>query len=70
MQLLLILSLAGTLSGLIGGIYFHGADGLFLGSSSGFVLGVVTWMVIGTVSGVLREIRLESYFNQEGQELL
>ena len=69
MQLLILLVLAGVISGSVSGAYVQGADGLILGASSGLVAGVVIWMVIGIVVRAIREYRLDRYFVQNGQEI-
>jgi hypothetical protein len=68
MQLLIILTLAGTLFGLAGGAYTGGMDAMILGSVSGLVLGVLSWMVSGSVLRALREYRLDQYFQRDSTE--
>ena len=68
MQLLIILALAGVISGSASGAYIRGTDGLILGASSGLVLGVVAWVVTGVILRAFREYRLDRYFTQDGAE--
>ncbi len=42
MQLLMILSVTGALSGLLSGVYVSGFEGMVLGASAGLVAGVVS----------------------------
>lgn len=65
MQLLIVLALAGILSGSLSGAYLGGTDGLILGGTSGLVLGVTTWMVAGTVLRAVHEYRLNRHFTQD-----
>jgi hypothetical protein len=65
MLLLIILSTAGTLSGLLSGVYISGLEGMFLGGSAGLIAGVITWAFAGIGSRTLREYRLNQYFNQD-----
>jgi hypothetical protein len=68
MQLLIILALAGVVSGLVGGAFTGGMEEMLLGSVSGLVLGVLSWTVSGTVLRVVREYRLNQHFYQENSD--
>ena len=70
MQLLLILSTTGVLSGLLSGVYVSGIEGMILGASAGLVAGVITWAFAGIGARTLREYRLNQYFDQADNELL
>lgn len=65
MQLLLILSLTGALSGLLSGVYMSGYEGMLLGGSAGLVAGVLAWAFAGIGLRTIREYRLNQYFNQD-----
>lgn len=65
MQLLMVLALAGALSGSLSGAYWGGTEGLILGGTSGLVFGVATWMVAGTVLRAVHEYRLNRHFTQD-----
>ena len=65
MQLLLILSLTGALSGLLSGVYMSGYEGMLLGGSAGLVAGVIAWTFAGIGSRTIREYRLNQYFDQD-----
>jgi hypothetical protein len=65
MGLLILLALAGAVSGSVGGGLIGGPDGVILGGSSGLVGGVMTWFITGVVSRTVREYRLNRYFSQE-----
>lgn len=65
MQLLIILSLTGALSGLFSGVYISGYEGMLLGGSTGLVAGVLTWAFAGIGLRTLREYRLNQYFKQD-----
>ncbi len=69
MQLLLILSSTGALSGLLSGAYISGMEGMFLGASSGLVAGVVIWALAGIGMRTLREYRLNQYFEPTNPDL-
>ncbi len=64
MQLLMILSLSGALSGLVSGVYASGYEGMLLGASSGLVIGVIAWAFAGIGLRTLREYRLDQYFDR------
>jgi predicted phosphatase len=64
MQLLMILSLSGALSGLLSGVYVSGYEGMLLGASSGLVIGVIAWAFAGIGLRTLREYRLDQYFDR------
>jgi hypothetical protein len=68
MQLLIILSVTGALSGLLSGVYMSGFEGMFLGGSAGLVAGVLTWAFAGIGSRTLREYRLDQYFKQDDSD--
>lgn len=68
MQLLIILSLAGVLSGVVSGAYTSGIEGLFVGGSAGLVAGVLTWAFAGIGLRTWREYRLNQYFDQEDSD--
>lgn len=65
MQLLIFLSMAGAVSGLLSGVYMSGFEGMFLGGSAGLVAGVITWALVGIGARTVREYRLNQYFNQD-----
>lgn len=65
MQLLMVLALAGALSGSLSGAYWGGTEGLILGGTSGLVFGVTTWMVAGTIMRAVHEHRLNRHFTQD-----
>jgi hypothetical protein len=65
--LLLAFALAGTISGILGGVLLSGAaDALILGGSTGLVLGVGAWMVSNMVLRAVHEHRLNRHFKQDG----
>ena len=69
MQLLIILSMTGALSGLLSGVYVSGYEGMLLGGSAGLVIGVLSWAFAGIGARTLREYRLDQYFNQDDTDL-
>lgn len=64
--LLLVLALAGTISGIVGGVLLGGSDALILGGSTGLVLGVTAWMVANMILRAVHEYRLNRHFKQDG----
>ena len=68
MQLLIILSIGGTVSGLLSGAYTSGFDGMFLGGSTGLVGGVLMWTFANIGAHMLREYRLNRYFDQDSDD--
>ena len=68
MQLLMILSVTGALSGLLSGVYVSGFEGMVLGASAGLVAGVASWTFAGIGLRTLREYRLNQYFNQDDSD--
>ena len=65
MQLLMVLALAGAISGSLSGAYWGGPEGSLLGGSTGLVLGVITWWVTGTILRFVHEYRLNRHFTQD-----
>jgi outer membrane lipoprotein SlyB len=65
MQLLIILSVTGVLSGLLSGGYVSGGEGMVLGASAGLVAGVITWTFAGIGLRTVREYRLNKYFDRD-----
>lgn len=65
MQLLVVLALAGTVLGSVGGASYGGHDGLVLGASSGLTFSVVVWFVAGTVRHAVYEHRINRYFTRD-----
>ena len=68
MNLLVILSVTGVLSGLVSGVYMSGIEGMVLGASAGLVAGVITWAFAGIGARTLHEYRLNRYFKQDDGE--
>ena len=64
MILLMILALAGALSGSISGALWGGTDSILLGATTGTVLGASIWLLTGSVMRVLHEYRLNRYFRK------
>ncbi len=62
---LVVLALAGTISGLLSGAYWGGPDGLILGGSTGFTFGVMLWFVANTVRQAVHDRRLNRYFSRD-----
>jgi hypothetical protein len=68
MQLLMLLALAGAISGSLSGAYWGGADGSILGGATGLVFGVTTWLVTGVVLRAVHEHRLNRHFTQDSPD--
>ena len=68
MILLMILALAGALSGSISGAFLGGSDGILLGATTGTVLGTGVWLLTGSVMRVLHEYRLNRYFRRDSAD--
>lgn len=68
MILLVILALAGALSGLISGALWGGSDGILLGATTGTLLGGCVWLLSGSIMRVLHEYRLNRYFRKDSTD--
>jgi hypothetical protein len=69
MQLLILLTLAGVVSGTAGGAFISGnPDNMIIGAATGLILGVVAWLVTTTALRILREYRLNQHFSQDHSE--
>lgn len=68
MLLLVILALAGALSGSISGAFWSGSDGILLGATTGTFLGACAWLLTGSVMRVLHEYRLNRYFRKDSAD--
>ena len=68
MLLLVILALAGALSGSISGAFWGGSDSVALGAATGTLLGACVWLLTGSVMRVLHEYRLNRYFRKDSAE--
>jgi hypothetical protein len=68
MFLLMILALAGALSGSISGALWGGSDGIILGATTGTVLGTGVWLLTGSVMRALHEYRLNRYFRKDSAD--
>ena len=68
MNLLIILALAGAVSGSVSGAYWSGSDGITLGAITGMVLGSGIWLFTGSIMRALHEYRLSRYFRQDSTE--
>jgi hypothetical protein len=70
MILLMILALAGALSGSISGALVGGSDGILLGATTGTILGACVWLLTGSVMRMLHEYRLSRYFQKDSTDEL
>ncbi len=68
MNLLIILALAGAVSGLVSGAFWGGSDGVMLGAVTGMIFGGGIWLLTGSVMRVLHEYRLNRYFRQDSAD--
>jgi uncharacterized membrane protein len=68
MILLVILALAGALSGSISGALWGGSDGILIGATTGTLLGASVWLLSGSLRRVLHEYRLNRYFRKESAD--
>jgi predicted phosphatase len=69
MQLLILLTLAGVVSGTASGALISGnTDTMIIGAATGLILGVVSWLVTATALRILREYRLNQHFSQDQSE--
>jgi hypothetical protein len=68
MILLVILALAGALSGSVSGALWSGSDGILLGAITGMFLGACVWLLTGSFMRVLHEYRLSRYFRKDSAE--
>ena len=68
MILLVILAMAGALSGSVSGALWSGSDGILLGATTGTLLGATVWRLTGSFMRVLHEYRLNRYFRKDSTE--
>ena len=68
MMLLIVLALAGAISGSVSGAYMSGSDGIVLGAMTGMIFGTAVWMLTGSILRALREYRLNRYFRQDSAD--
>jgi hypothetical protein len=68
MILLMILALAGALSGSVSGALWGGSDGILLGATTGTLLGACVWLLTGSVLRELHEYRLNRYFHRDSTD--
>lgn len=61
---LVLLTLAGSVLGGLGGGISSGGDGLLLGGSIGFVVGATIWTFASMAVQWQHERRLDRYFNE------
>ncbi|MCB9138616.1 MAG: hypothetical protein H6642_09735 [Caldilineaceae bacterium] len=62
---LLILALAGTCAGIVGGGLTAGTSGMIVGGSTGLMTGSLIWALTSTALQMRRERRLNRYFRQD-----
>jgi uncharacterized membrane protein len=68
MNLLIILALAGAVSGSVSGAFWGGSDEIILGAVTGVILGSGIWLLTGSVMRVLHEYRLNRYFRHDSAD--
>jgi hypothetical protein len=68
MVVLIVLAMAGALSGSISGALWGGSDGILLGATTGTLLGASVWLLSGSIMRVLHEYRLSRYFNRDSTD--
>lgn len=68
MNLLIILALAGAVSGSVSGVLWGDSDGIILGAVTGVIFGAGIWLLTGSVMRVLHEHRLNRYFRQDSAD--
>jgi hypothetical protein len=68
MTLLMILAVAGTISGSVSGALLGGGEGLILGASSGLVVGAGVWLLTASALAALHEYRLNRHFTQDSRD--
>lgn len=68
MILLMILALAGAVSGSVSGALWGGTDGILLGATTGAILGMGVWLLTGSVMRALHEYRLNRYFRKDSAD--
>jgi hypothetical protein len=68
MILLVILALAGAISGSVSGALWSGSDGILIGATTGTFLGMGVWLLTGSVRRALHEHRLNRYFRKDSAD--